>query len=70
LPWRGRRYVVCFSPARHLSDNFPHAALAEDIENDLIELSEHERTGRLSDKGKIVATADRISLRLGRRTLP
>jgi len=56
----GKRYVVCFSPARYLRDRLRHAKLLERTEDALIALAGRVRKGRLSDKGKIAAAADRI----------
>ena len=56
----GRRFVVVDSPARKTRDDAREEELMVRTEDKLIALSERVRRGRLTDKAKIGAAADRI----------
>ena len=56
----GRRFVVVDSPARKARDDAREEELMVRAEDKLIALSERVRRGRLADKAKIGAAADRI----------
>jgi transposase len=55
-----RRYVVVYSPRRHVRDDARWSELLARTEDRLIALAERVRKGRLVDPAKIGAAADRI----------
>jgi transposase len=55
-----RRFVVVSSEERHARDEHRHEELMERTENQLIQLAQRVRSGRLKDAAKIGAASDRI----------
>jgi transposase len=63
LEHEGRRYVVVFSNARHHRDTLRRSQLVTKTEDQLLALEARVASGRLKDRDKIVAAAERILAR-------